>query len=68
MLADARLSANALADVSEMEDVLAMLKQQDTANLLKYGVIVAATLPMMLIYPHLQKYFEKGLMIGSVKG
>lgn len=68
ILADAKLSANALADISEMEDVLAMLQQQDTANLLKYGVIVAATLPMMLIYPHLQKYFEKGVMIGSVKG
>lgn len=68
ILADAKLSANALADMSEMEDVLAMMKQQDTANLLKYGVIVAATLPMMLIYPLLQKYFEKGVMIGSVKG
>ena len=68
ILADAQLSASALADVSEMEDVLAMLKQQDTANLLKYCVIVAATLPMMLIYPRLQKYFEKGVMIGSVKG
>lgn len=68
ILADAKLSADALADVTEMEDVLAMLQKQDTANLLKYCVIVAATLPMMLIYPWLQKYFEKGVMIGSVKG
>jgi len=68
ILADAKLSAAALAEVTEVEDVLAMLQKQDTANLLKYCVIVAATLPMMLIYPWLQKYFEKGVMIGSIKG
>lgn len=68
ILADAQLSADALASMTEMEDIMAMLKKQDTANLLKYCVIVAATLPMMLIYPWLQKYFEKGVMIGSVKG
>lgn len=44
-----------------------MLQKQDTANLLKYCVIMAATLPMMLLYFCLQKYFEKGDMIGSVK-
>ena len=68
ILADAKLSADALASMTEMEDILAMLQKQDTANLLKYCVIVAATLPMMIIYPMLQKYFEKGVMIGSVKG
>ncbi len=68
ILADAKLSANALAEVSDMDDVLAMLQQQDTANLLKYCVIVVATVPMMVIYLNLQKYFEKGVMIGSVKG
>ena len=34
----------------------------------KYAVIVAATLPVMCIYPFLQKYFVQGVMIGSVKG
>lgn len=50
------------------EEMMALLQQADTANMLKYGVIVIATLPMMVIYPFLQKYFEKGVMIGSVKG
>lgn len=35
---------------------------------LKYAVIVAAMLPIMVIYPFMQKYFVKGVMIGSVKG
>ena len=35
---------------------------------IKYAVIVVASVPMMLIYPFLQKYFAKGVMIGSLKG
>ena len=68
ILADAQLSADQLGEMTDVAEILDMLKKQDTANLLKYCVIVAATLPMMLIYPWLQKYFEKGVMIGSVKG
>lgn len=52
-------------DAAEME---AMMKQADTANMIKYCVIIASTLPMLLIYPRLQKFFDKGIMIGAVKG
>ncbi|MDR1059981.1 MAG: carbohydrate ABC transporter permease [Clostridiales bacterium] len=38
------------------------------ANLIKFSSIVASSMPMMALYPFLQKYFEKGVMIGSVKG
>ncbi len=38
------------------------------AEQMKYGVIIISSLPMMLIYPFIQKYFEKGIMIGSLKG
>jgi len=41
---------------------------QQFADQIKYGVIIVATLPVLLIYPFVQKYFEKGVMIGSVKG
>mgnify|MGYP001033099238 CR=1 FL=1 len=51
-----------------VEEMMALIKQADTANMLKYGIIVLSTAPMLLIYPFLQKYFEKGVMIGSVKG
>lgn len=35
---------------------------------MKYAVIVVATLPIMLLYPFVQKYFVKGVMVGSIKG
>ena len=37
-------------------------------NQIKYSVIVIASLPLMIVYPFLQKYFDKGVMMGSVKG
>ncbi|MFS0722488.1 carbohydrate ABC transporter permease [Paenibacillus sp. 1P07SE] len=41
---------------------------QRFADQIKYGVIIVSTLPVLILYPFLQKYFEKGVMIGSVKG
>ncbi|WP_020616503.1 carbohydrate ABC transporter permease [Paenibacillus daejeonensis] len=41
---------------------------QRYADQIKYGVIIVSTLPVLILYPFLQKYFEKGVMIGSVKG
>lgn len=37
-------------------------------EVVKYGVIVVATIPVLIIYPFIQKYFVKGVMIGAVKG
>ena len=48
---------------SEMAEYYANLFNQ-----IKYSVIVIASLPLLVLYPFLQKYFEKGVMIGSVKG
>lgn len=39
-----------------------------TAELVKYGVIIISTLPLLIVYPFLQRFFVKGVMIGSVKG
>lgn len=41
---------------------------QQLADQIKYGVIIVSTLPLLVIYPFLQKYFNKGVMIGAVKG
>ena len=37
-------------------------------NMIKYAVIVVSSLPVLILYPFLQKYFDKGVMLGSVKG
>ncbi|MDU5950727.1 MAG: carbohydrate ABC transporter permease, partial [Paenibacillus macerans] len=37
-------------------------------ELIKYGVIIVSSLPLLILYPFLQKYFVKGVMIGSIKG
>lgn len=39
-----------------------------TAEQIKYALIVVATVPIMVVYPFLQKYFAKGVMLGSLKG
>ena len=52
-----------IATGSTGEDVNNVL----TMNMLKYCTIVVSTLPILCIYPFLQKYFVKGVMIGSVK-
>jgi len=38
------------------------------ANTMKYGVIIVASVPVLILYPFLQKYFMKGVMIGAIKG
>lgn len=42
--------------------------QMAVSETIKYAVIVIATLPILAIYPFLQKYFVKGIMVGAVKG
>ena len=44
------------------------IQQQQLADQIKYGVIIISTLPLLIIYPMLQKYFAKGVMIGAIKG
>ena len=38
------------------------------ANLMRYAMIIVATVPIMCVYPFVQKYFDQGVMIGAVKG
>jgi putative aldouronate transport system permease protein len=49
-------------------DVAQMMEQQGLTDLLKYALIVVASLPVLAIYPFVQKYFVRGIMIGSIKG
>lgn len=49
-------------------DVKNMMERQYLVELLKYSLIIISSVPMLIIYPFMQKYFIKGVMIGSVKG
>lgn len=53
---------------SDITDLDSAERIQGLSQLLKYALIVISSAPMMLIYPFVQKYFVKGVMIGSLKG
>lgn len=55
-------------DTSQIMDPELMQKLQGLKLLLRYALIVVATVPILMVYPFVQKYFIKGVMIGSVKG
>lgn len=49
-------------------DAAQLLRRQQLADLLKYTLIVLGSLPVLIIYPFVQRYFVKGMLIGSIKG
>ena len=63
-LAEEALNSGTLS-IAEMEFYEELAR---SADMVKYCIIIVSTLPMLIIYPRIQKYFEKGVMIGSVKG
>lgn len=46
----------------------AMAEMKQIAELIKYATIVNSSLPLIIMYPFFQKYFDKGVLVGSVKG
>ena len=59
------LMANSMDDITLGIDAGEKMAISET---IKYAVIVIATLPILCIYPFMQKYFVKGVMVGAVKG
>lgn len=55
------------AAVSEGQ-IAQLIERNKFAELIKYGVIVVSSLPVMIMYPFAQKFFVKGVMLGAVKG
>ena len=49
-------------------DVSKQLEKQQTRYLLQYTTIVVGTVPVMLLYPLIQRYFVTGMMVGAIKG
>ncbi|MCL2832168.1 MAG: carbohydrate ABC transporter permease [Treponema sp.] len=61
------LVANTIS-VNDFSDPQMIEAMQGMAELLKYALIVIGSLPVIVLYPFIQKYFAKGVMIGSIKG
>ena len=49
-------------------DIQSTAEMAKVAEQLKYATIVVSSLPLLVMYPFFQKYFDKGIMVGSVKG
>ncbi len=60
------LFENSLGDM--VEDAANLAAQQRLGDMIKYGIIIASSLPLLILYPFLQRYFIQGVMIGAVKG
>ncbi|MDR0401035.1 MAG: carbohydrate ABC transporter permease [Treponema sp.] len=55
-------------DVSQIQDPELLERMVYMADLMKYALIIVATVPIVAMYPFVQRYFIKGVMIGSIKG
>ncbi|RAV11256.1 carbohydrate ABC transporter permease [Paenibacillus contaminans] len=54
---------------SDLQDMLdGSQEQQKKMELMKYGIIIVSSLPMLILYPFLQRFFVKGALVGSLKG
>ena len=62
LLISSKLVEDLVADPEMVEE---LLKQAET---MKYGIIIVAAVLMLCVYPFIQKYFVKGVMVGSIKG
>ena len=55
-------------DPGMIADMQSTAQRAQLAELLKYGTIIISSLPLIVMYPFFQKYFDSGIMVGSVKG
>lgn len=54
--------------ISSMSTGAAAVEAKQMADLIKYAIIVVSSAPIMCMYPFVQKYFNQGVMLGSLKG
>lgn len=67
LVSAAQLAGESTVGMS-LEDALTIAEKMQLAQILKYSSIVVSIIPMMIVYPFVQKYFVKGVMIGAIKG
>lgn len=56
------------SQTNEMMQDIGAAQSPQVLQLIKYSLIVVSSVPIIMIYPFLQKFFQKGVMIGAVKG
>lgn len=65
ILIESQMSAQMMTSSGDLE---ALAQQAKIADLIKYAIMIVSTLPVLIVYPFLQKYFTKGMMLGAIKG
>ena len=68
ILREVLVMSNASINQTSSIDVAEMIALSERENVMRYALIVVASLPVMVVYPFVQKYFVKGVMIGALKG
>lgn len=63
-----QITANISAALAESMTDAEMIRQVQEKQLLKYAVVVVSVVPMVLLYPFVQRYLIQDIMIGAVKG
>ena len=61
------LVLNEADDITSSMDPDALASLEERKNVMKYALIVVSSVPMYILYPFVQKYFVKGVMVGSLK-
>lgn len=62
------LSSTGTAQNTSSSMATLMYSKQQLSEVIKYGVMIVSTLPIIMVYPFLQRYFVKGVLVGSLKG
>jgi len=68
ILRDIIMQGQMAQELAAQGDLSLLEKQTTNVESIKYATLFASILPMMVVYPFIQKYFVKGVMIGSLKG
>ncbi len=55
-------------NATQVQDAQLLAEMAAQADVMKYALIVVSAVPMLILYPFVQKFFEKGVMVGSIKG
>ena len=59
---------NQATEMLSLTNLKEVQQRERLAELLKYSLIVVSSLPVIVIYPLVQKHFVKGIMVGAIKG